>query len=458
MRLVLAALLLVLLAAAPAAAAPNVVVIETDDQRADDLAAMPRTRALIGRDGVEFAGAVVSQSECCPSRATFLTGQYAHNHGVRSTRPPYGGFARLEGSETLPVWLRRAGYATGLVGKYLNGYGADDQLLVPPGWTDFEGLLGRFTYRFSDFTLNVDGRLESPAGFQTDALTERSVAFIRRRSGAEPFFLWTNYVAPHSGRPRDLLDPTHLDSTVPAPRHRAAFLGAPLPRPPSFDEPDISDKPPVMRHRPRLKQWRIAALVETRRQRLASLLAVDEGVERIVAALRETGELDDTLVIFTSDNGFMAGEHRVLRGKVLLYEPSIRVPLLMRGPGIPRGARSEQLVWNGDLAPTILDVAGASSPFALDGRSLIPFARGVRQERTVLLEGPPKRRTNGLSRFTGLRTHRYKYIEHVRGAKELYDLRTDPHELDNLAPSPVQRRLARRLDRLRSCAGASCRR
>jgi N-acetylglucosamine-6-sulfatase len=441
------------------------VVVETDDQSATDLAAMPRTRALIAGEGVEFTEPVVSLSECCPSRATFLTGQYAHNHGVRSTRPPFGGFARLDGSETLPVWLRRAGYATGLVGKYLNGYGTGDPLLVPPGWTDFEGLLGRLTYQFYGYTMNVGGRLESPSGYQSDEITERSLAFIRRRAaGQAPFFLWTNYVAPHTGQPRDLFDPTHVDSAVPAARHSGAFLGAPLPRPPSFDEADVSDKPPAIRRRPPLKQWRIAALTEIHRQRLASLLAVDEGVARIVAALRATGELDDTLLIFTSDNGFMAGQHRVPKGKVLPYEPSIRVPLLMRGPGIPHGERRRQLVWNGDLAPTILDAAGASAPFALDGRSLLPFARSARARdpRAVLLEGPPKPRTNGMPRFTGLRTAGHKYVEHVLGAVELYDLGRDPDELDNLARSPAQRglerRLARRLDRLRSCAGAGCRR
>jgi N-acetylglucosamine-6-sulfatase len=167
MRWALATLLLTLLFAAPAAAAPNVVVIETDDQRATDMVAMPRTNALIGGQGVEFANSFVSLSECCPSRATFLTGQYAHNHGVRSAVPPFGGFVRLDGSETLAVWLRRAGYTTGIVGKYLNGYRGRS---VPPGWTDFEGLLGRFTYRFYDYALNANGALESPPGYQTDEL------------------------------------------------------------------------------------------------------------------------------------------------------------------------------------------------------------------------------------------------------------------------------------------------
>jgi arylsulfatase A-like enzyme len=392
---------------------------------------------------------------CAPARSTFLTGQYAHNRGVRSTGPPWGGFSRLRGSETLPVWLQRAGYRTGLIGKYLNGYGGH---AVPPGWTTFEGLLSRVTYRFFDYTMNVDGALERFGVYQTDVITQRSVDFIRRSTA--PFFLWTTYVAPHVGQPHDLTDPIAVKSAVPAPRHWNAFVGAELPRPPSFDEADVSDKPLNIRRRKRIPAWRLAALANTYRQRLASLLAVDDGVARIIDTLRSTGRLDDTLVIFTSDNGYMEGEHRIPGGKVLPYEPSIRVPLLMRGPGIPAGVRRDQPVWNGDLAPTILDATGARPAFASDGRSLLPFARSerARDHRAILLESLPGRRTNGLSLFSGVRTTRYKYLEYLRGDRELYDLRADPWELRNLAGSRpvVQRRLARRLARLRGCAGADC--
>jgi len=457
MRRALALLAVVLVPAPAAVASPNVVVIETDDQTVADLAAMPQTRALIGDAGVTFTRSFVSLSECCPSRATFLTGQYAHNHGVLSNELPFGGFTRLRGAETLPVWLERAGYATGLVGKYLNGYGRGDRYLVPPGWTDFEGLLGPFTYRFYGFTMNVNGALETTQlDYQTDAITERAVNFVQRSAG-QPFFLWTTYVAPHAGGPTELEDPVAYKSTVAAPRHFGAFAGAPLPRPPSFNEVDVSDKPPLIRNRPRLAPRQIAALTETRRQRLASLLAVDEGVARIVETLRETGALANTMVIFTSDNGFMAGEHRVPSGKMLAYEPSIRVPLLVRVPGIPAGSRRDDLVWNGDLAPTILALAGAHPAFPLDGRSLFapPDPR-----RAILLEGPAAPRTLGLPRFSGLRTPRYKYIEHLRGARELYDLRRDPYELANLARLPrmagVKAQLGRRLARLQGCAGAGC--
>ena len=195
------------------------------------------------------------------------------------------------------------------------------------------------------------------------------------RHANRSFFLWTTYVAPHTGGPIELDDPVGYKSTVPAPRHYAAFAGTPLPRPPSFNERNVADKPALIRKRPRLAPWQIAAITETRRQRLAALLAVDEGVTRIVETLRATGVLANTVVIFTSDNGWMAGEHRVPSGKMLAYEPSIRVPLLMRGPGIPAGVRRSELVWNGDLAPTILALTGAQPAWPLDGRSLLAPAR-----------------------------------------------------------------------------------
>jgi N-acetylglucosamine-6-sulfatase len=450
---------------APAAAAPNVVVIETDDQTAADLEAMPRTRELIAGEGVTFRESFVSLSQCCPSRATLLTGRYAHNHHVLASAPPLGGVDRLDASETLAVWLRRAGYATALVGKYLNGYGRRNPFAVPPGWTEWHVLLGGSTYRYYDYAINHDGRLRgyggAPEDYQTDVITTLTEGVVRRRAAARaPFFLWTAYVAPHTGQPRDILDPPGVPSAVPAPRHRDAFAGRLPPFSPAFDEADVSDKPLAIATRPPLGPEATAALWEAWRQRQEALQAVDEGVARIVRALRAAGELRDTLIVFTSDNGFMTGEHRLAAGKIVPYEPSIRVPLLMRGPGIPAGAVRTQPVWNGDLAPTILAAAGARSPWRPDGRSLWPLIRrpGLRTGRAILLEGPPR---HGLPRYAGLRTARHLYVEHLDGELELYDLARDPYELDNLvampAAVPVRIRLAARLARLRGCRGAGCR-
>ena len=466
MRRLLLALLLVL-AACPAAAAarPNVVVVETDDQTLADLASMPETQRLIGDQGVSFSNSFVSLSQCCPSRATFLTGQYAHNHGVRTTAPPYGGFHAFDDAETLAVWLKRAGYATALVGKYMNQYGKDDPGYVPPGWTDWHALLGPSTYYFWDFGMSEDGeRRRSSGSYQTDVLTARSEAFLRRAASEErPFFLWTTYVAPHLAGPPDILLPPKFETAVPSPLFANAFSGAPMPRTPAFDEADVSDKPRAIRNRKRLGPGELRALDAVWRKRQQSLLSVDQGVKRLVHALEAAGQLENTLLVFTSDNGYMIGEHRIRESKVLPYEPSIRVPLLMRGPGLPRGAMRSQMVWNGDLAPTILEATGARASWETDGMSLLPFVRdpAARSGRAILLEGPPTRATGAAPSFTGLRTPEHLYVEHHTGETELYDLRSDPYELRNLAGAPsvatLQRELAERLERLRDCAGEACR-
>ena len=466
MRPVLLSILLLLALAAPAAAAPNVVIVETDDQTLESMRVMERTRALIGDQGATFSNAFVSLSLCCPSRATLLTGRYAHNHGVLDIHPPWGGFERLDGAETLPVWLQRAGYATALVGKYLNRYGRRDPAEVPPGWTEWHGLVDPSTYAYYRYVFNDDGVLTrhggSPADYQTDVITDKAEAVIARRAAApEPFFLWVTYLAPHNGLPREPGDPDGMASPVPAPRHKGAFAAEPLPRDPSFDEADVRDKPLAIRRRPRLSRGTVAEIESRYRQELESLLAVDEGVARIVAALERSGELEDTLLVFTSDNGFLHGEHRVPAGKVLAYEPSIRVPLLMRGPGVPRGMQLGQLAANVDLAPTILEATGAVAPWEPDGTSLLGFLRDPALEtgRDVLIEGPARR--DGGLRFTGLRTPGHMLLERDTGDRELYDLARDPHQLRNLAGRPgvaaLEGALARRLARLRWCAGAACR-
>jgi len=464
--LLLLSLLLALALAPPAAAAPNIVLVETDDQTLESMRVMERTRALVGDQGATFENAFVSLSLCCPSRASLLTGRYAHNHGVLDIHPPWGGFERLDGTETLAVWLQRAGYATALVGKYLNRYGRRDPAEVPPGWTEWHGLVDPSTYAYYRYLFNDDGVLtrhgDSPADHQTDAITGKAEEVIARRAAApEPFFLWVTYLAPHNGLPREPGDPAEMSTPVPAPRHKGAFAGEPLPRDPAFDEADVRDKPLAIRRRPRLAPHTVRAIESHYRQELESLLAVDEGVARIVGALERSGELEDTLLVFTSDNGFLHGEHRVPSGKVLPYEPSIRVPLLMRGPGVPRGLRLGQLAANVDLAPTLLEAAGASAAWEPDGTSLYPFLREPALEtgRDLLIEGPARR--DGGLRFTGLRTPGHLLLERDTGDRELYDLARDPYELDNLAGRPqaaaLEAALARRLARLRGCAGTACR-
>jgi arylsulfatase A-like enzyme len=267
------------------------------------------------------------------------------------------------------------------------------------------------------------------------------------------------WLAPHAGGPRDLDDPPGLATASPAPQYRNAFALTPLPRPASFNEADMSDKPLALQGLPRLGPKRTAKIQEAYQQRLEALLSVDDAVASIVAKLRSVGELGNTLILFTSDNGFFHGEHRVPTGKVLVYEPSIRVPLLMRGPGIPRGKTLDQLVSNADLAPTILDAAHATPGRAQDGRSLLDLIRDPRVEwgRELLLEsGNPQGLTT-----EGLRNYRWKYVEHSNGEVELYDLQNDPDELTSLHADPalagLRTALATRLHALEKCAGASCR-
>jgi len=453
--------------AAAAAPRPNVIVLMTDDQTVETLRVMPNVRRLIGDEGVTFDASYVSFSLCCPSRATFLTGQYAHNHGVLSNRPPDGGYYKLDSANTLPVWLQRSGYETVLVGKYLNAYGYLNPIEVPPGWSEWRATVDPSSYNYFNYTLNEGGTLirflDLPWQYQTDVIGERAVEIVQRRAPeAAPYFLWVSFLAPHAnameGQPPPPGRPFGVP--VPAPRHDGAFAGEPLPTPPSFNEPDVSDKPAAIRALAGIDERLAGFMQENYRRRLESLLAVDEAVAKIVDAAARSGELANTLIVFTSDNGYLIGEHRIPNGKVLPYEPSVRVPLLVRGPGIPRGRRLGQPVWNGDLPATILDLAQASPGRPQDGRSLVPLFRDQERDwgRDLLLESLSGEGRQ--SRYTAIHTPWYMYAEYATGDRELYDLRGDPDQLDSLHDSvslaPVRDELARRLRALRPCAAAGC--
>jgi len=478
-----ALLLLVLAGPAPAPAAgarPNVVVIMTDDQTYADLEAMPRTRALIGGAGATFERSYVSYPLCCPSRATYLTGRYAHNHGVRTTTPPQGGVEALDARHTLPVWLQAAGYDTSHVGKYLNGYGLRRRPTVPPGWTDWHGAVDKSTYQMWGYTLHENGldttygdfRTEDPALYQTDVLRDKAVEVIDAHAPGrdeDPFFLSLAFVAPHG----EVTEPgaTTQPHVRPAPRHRGRF-GTLVPVSPAFDELDVSDKPPYVRSRARLGPAARERITLDLRARRESLLAVDEAVEAVVGALARTGRLESTYVLFTSDNGFFQGEHRIPKGKYLAYEPSSRVPLLLRGPGIAPGTVSPELVANVDLAPTVLAATGAAADEELDGRSLLPFARDpfLRTRRPVLHEGLVGGDTDRdafgtrprvrVGTYFGIRTSRYLYVKWRGGGRELYDLEHDPFELASRHRDPryaeVRRALSDEVARLKRCAAQEC--
>jgi N-acetylglucosamine-6-sulfatase len=477
---VLAALAAVaLLFALPGAAAakpprPNVVFVMTDDQDWHSMWAMRKTRQLIGGRGTTFDHSFISFSLCCPSRATLLTGQYAHNHSVKWNNWPLGGFRKLRGAQTLPVWLERAGYFTAHIGKYLNEYGEDGPTVVPPGWTDWYGAVDPTTYDYYGFTINHNGRLKmyprTPRFYSTDVYTELAEDVIRagHRSG-KPFFLSLAPNAPHTvARAND----ARMEGTpaIPPPRYANRFASPHLPRYPNFNEEDVSDKPPLIQQVfPSLTDDDVDALTAHYRGRMGSLLGVDDMVADVVRTLKRTGEYDNTVIVYTSDNGWILGEHRLRDPvtedgraagvKYLPYEGSTRVPLMIAGPGIPHRTVHGVTI-NPDWAATIADLTGARPALPGDGRSLLPVTShpNALDDRAVLFETFPNPRAPA---YKGVRTARYLYTVQDDGeGEQLYDYAVDPWELSSKQADPAYTRvkvaLIGALNRLEDCKGRSC--
>ncbi len=468
-----------------AVSGPNVVVVMTDDQRVDDMAALPNTKRLIGQAGVTFTRYFASYPVCCPARATFFTGQYAHNHNVRCLyKKCGGGYTKLDQREYLPVWLEDAGYTTAHIGKFLNGYGSDRAPDVPNGWTEWFGLIDPWTYRMWGYQIfeNGDRRTygsllrEVPRLYQTRVLTNKATQFIRRRAGGDaPFFLSVAYLAPHHESGKTQARTGKL--VRPDPRDRGRYAHMPLPKPPSYNE-DVSDKPRWVGRNRAINARRETAIITRMHERWASLPAVDRGVEAIIETLRDTGELDNTYVIFTSDHGYMQGEHRIPQGKMVPYDPSTQVPLLIRGPGIPRGKSTKALVGDVDLAATIMDATPARPSRPLDGRSILPFARNVNLQsfrpflhttagqgakgKTNTRDGGTRGTQPRVPAWSAVRTTRWLYVEYRSGQREMYDLKRDHWQLNNVIGDPrtaarIRRGTLRRLlSDLRSCSGRSC--
>lgn len=435
---------------------PNILVIMTDDQTIEDMRVLEKTRALLADQGTTFENSFVSYPLCCPSRSTFLTGQYAHNHGVVANAGP-NGYPRLDETNTLAVWLEDAGYFTAHVGKYLNGY---TNPAAPPGWSRWFGLLDPTTYRYYDYKVSEDGVPVSYGSaeedYQTDVLAAEAERILRSFVGkSQPLFLVVTPLAPHlESRGRVTSKP------LAAPRHEGAFAEKRFPVKPSFNEASLEDKPAHLKRRPKLNKAGVEDVVEVYRARHASLLAVDDLVERLVRSLEETGDIHHTVIVFTSDNGFFLGEHRLPKGKFLPYEEAIRVPLLIRGAGFPAGHTVTQLVSNVDLAPTLLELTQAAPRRELDGRSLVRLAVDPDQgkDRTLLIEGA--RLNSNSPAYSAVRDDRWLYVEYDKGGRELYDLKTDPYQLrsrhNDRTLTGVRASLAARLARLRDCSGEGC--
>lgn len=467
---------------------PNIIVILTDDM---DMALMPfieQTNQLIGEQGATFSRFYVTTPACCPSRASILRGQYAHNTDILENSPGFARFFRLKHEENaLPVWLSKAGYQTAMFGKYLNNYPVNaGREYVPPGWTDWGGFFAmQPTHYYYDYTMNENGTLveygNEPEDYSTDVILGKSLHFIENSMEAgSPFFLYISVYAPHG-------------PSLSAPRHADMFNDLLYPLKPSFAEEDLSDKPQIIR-----------AMTEGGgdfdendanayfRGRARTLQAVDEMVAELVRALESNGQLENTYIIFTSDNGFRLGEHRMPSGKGTPYEEDILVPFLIRGPGIVPGTQVTQIAANIDLAPTIAEMAGVRAPDYVDGRSFLPLLRGKDPDwrKAVLIEFgygmddilstafTPLRSTGhgsmiptdpewdtllarvGGGAFRGIRTETFIFIKYENGELEYYDMLNDPYQLENTAHELDQQTIAALLnwlDQLNSCEAKSCR-
>jgi N-acetylglucosamine-6-sulfatase len=531
---------------------PSFVVVQTDDETMEELYdgvrmlngaeefAMPNTLQLLGEKGVTFSRYYTPYSLCAPSRVSLLTGRYAHNDNVRGNVPPNGGWtgfqSRLAYSHNLATWLQGAGYRTIHIGKILNGYGDapySPGTEEPPGWSSWHTILNSDTNHYAyGYLLNNNGVVEGPYGdsgswetreygaiddagcpyaplnglpcyYETDRFNALATEEIAATPPEQPFYMQVDYTSPHG----DFRKPA---GPQPATRDIGRFSGAPLPvsRAEGFNEGNVNDKPRFIREAPYLSATEIHTYRVYYQNCLNALVSVDEGVKGIVNQLGALGRLQNTYVIFTSDNGFFFGQHRLVGGKFLAYEPSTHLPLIIRGPGIKPNTQSGQLVNTTDIAPTILELAEVAPDKSVDGTSLVPYAEDptLRSRRPLLFESfvqtddveangqaptetsTPERTAAGPARgkllgrastgsgaknpaahasvvappknYYGIRLGPYKYIEWPDGEKELYDINKDPAELNNIARdgnfTPIRIFMHQELERLEECSGRTC--
>lgn len=495
-------------------ARPNIVVFMLDDMRWDELNWMPQVRHFVTRRGVRFDNSFSPDPLCCPARASFLTGELTHNHRVYTHQRPFG-FRALRDHSTLATALQSVGYRTALVGKYLNGYGTmwthggdqDSAHYIPPGWDDwYAGLeldrplsdpLQGDIYNYFDTTTNENGTLVPHEGeYNTDVFDVLARRSLRDAADADdPFYLWVTPLAPHHGDPVEAddpgprrLQPTEYSATdIPGDTLPVTYA---TPARPDWirgqlsalvdkglgvalrdgveqtDGEEMADKPFYLRSWPPLDDRDLESIRAMTQQRAEALVAADVAFGRLMRTLRRTGHDDDTVVVVTSDNGFFLGEHHQREGKVKPQDPSLRVPLVIAGPGIPAGERRSDPASTVDLTATVLDYAGAPAPHAADGISLRSTLESGDQgwTRPIPYEGAiprvaPWSGQRVLNSF-GVRTAKWSYLRYGTGEAELYDLSRDPEQLRDLSGRPevarIERRLDRVLQRLLACRGAAC--
>lgn len=476
------------------AAQPNIVFVMADDL---DVGSIGRMTALqrLAQEGTSFTRAFVSSPLCAPSRATFLTGRYPQNTGVRRNKPPFGGFESFYASglerDTVATWLQRAGYRTGLIGKYFNQFPRTAPAgYIPPGWDYWVSPKGgNYLHSYFEYYMNDNGdvffRGSNPEDYVIQLYSGKAQYFIRS-SGNRPFALFLWLPSPHTPE-------------IAAPKFTGLYPQAKVPRLPSFWEGDVSDKPPFLRF-PAHGPDEIASFDASYRARLQMMRSVDDVLAALRATLAAQGVLDNTYIVFSADNGWHHGYHNLVPWKGTAFDQDIRVPLIVRGPDVPAGRTIRRLISNSDVAPTFAAWAGADAPSDIDGRSfaalltapdpaIVPWRKRLPFYRlTETVEGPAETwpsyaalpgQTQGYSCFShipawtpvgtdlvnlpelrGVRSERYTFVEYATGDLELYDQDQDPHELRNAicrVGADFRADFRRLSAGLANCRGAACR-
>ncbi|KAI8803658.1 alkaline-phosphatase-like protein [Cladochytrium replicatum] len=494
---------------------PNIIFIITDDQDAtyDSLKYMPSVQKWLVRGGVNYQNHFVTTPVCCPSRASIFRSQYTHSHNLSDVFPPHGGYTKWIKEDLdkdyLPGWLKAAGYSTWFTGKFVVEYSLDNYFRVPKAWDVFDAFsipnLTALTVRFDIpvFSRNGEWPVIYNGQYQTDVLAQKTLAFVESAVALrKPFFIYTAPSACHTTvyardtkklPPEEAIGALSFEPPIPADRHKHLFSDVELPRPPNFNA-SREDKPAWLRTLPYLSQQNATYLTWAYRQRLRSLQAVDEFVEDLFTRLEATGELDNTYVFYTADNGYHLGAHALGMGKEFFIEEDIRVPMLARGPGIPAGSVVTEQTLHLDLAATFTALAGAGLPRITDGK-VFPIIRdlpGVKESVELHEEAVSARKELNVKRpatlvefwgtgadealgrlffnntWKAVRTDDAKYVVHCTGERQLYNLNEDPYELSNLLPPGSTldtipsnlRKVVDRLDALLSllahCSGETC--
>lgn len=420
---------------------PNVLLILVDDAPDQSLNRMPAIkRELIGR-GTRYSNSIATFPLCCPSRATMLTGLYAHNTQVLSNRAPVGAWSKFRGNglekRTSAVWLQAAGYDTAYIGKYMNGYDGSKVAGYNRWFAKVQG--NRFA--------NEHGELQDIGRRRDDVVysSQATRCLSNQMSDGKPFFLSVGFHAPHkTNRPEN--------------KYKDLYTNARVPRTPDWNEADVSDKPRYIRKRPRLTPEKQRKADAAHRNQLRGLRTVNEFVARAVKDLRDAGELDNIYILFMTDQGIHNGHHRMKWGKSTPYETDLDMKLIVRGPGIRAGAVDDSLVGNLDIAPTVAAMAGVDVPVAVDGRDFRHSNREALLAERPVPQNAWERRGN-IPAWRAVRTADYKYVEYETGERELYRLTDDPYEIRNLhgRKPQVETRFAAKLNELKDCDADGCR-